>query len=482
MPEFYLGIDQGTQSSRAILFNQHGEIEASAQVAVSLVRDGDHCEQDGNEILDSLSTVIASVIEQIGDDPAVCGGIKAAGLATQRSSVIAWDGETGQPLSPLLSWSDRRGEEFIASIREQEPLIRSRTGLPLTAYYGGSKIRWLLTQSEAVRRARQQQRLRIGPLASFLLFNLLRDAPYVVDHANALRTQLFNLHHLRWDDELLDLYSVPRHLLPEARPTHADYGRLKLGNIPIVAVNGDQTAALLTAHPGGENGALVNVGSGAFILQSTGKRLLHSGNLLTGLFRSSSEHTEYLLEGTVNGAGAALQWLNQQMPGGEGIDLDHALEKPFSDTIFINGIGGLGSPFWKTINSGFWSIGRECMINDLNTIDDNLQGLVAESILFLIQANIDAMLELGRELHQLTITGGAARYDGFCQRLADLSGLEVERPQIVEATARGIASEAAGESAQWINGNKDRYHPRKNDALILRYHYFIQLINQGSEV
>ena len=473
---FYLGIDQGTQSSRAILFNQQGEIEASAQVAVSLLRDGNRCEQDGNEILDSITTVISSIIDQIGDDPAGHSGIKAAGLATQRSSVIAWDAETGRPLSPLLSWSDRRGEEFIASIRGQESLIRSHTGLPLTAYYGGGKIRWLLTHSQAVKKARRQQRLCIGPLASFLLFNLLKDAPYVVDHANALRTQLFNLHHLQWDAQLLDLYSVPQHLLPEVMPTHADYGRIKPGDIPLLAVNGDQTAALLATHPVGENGALVNVGSGAFILLPTGSRLLRGGNLLTGLLRSSSEQTEYLLEGTVNGAGAALQWLQQKMPAGEGIDLDHAFAKPFSDTIFINGIGGLGSPFWKTVDSGFWSISRERMINDLNTIDDNLQGLVAESILFLIQANIDAMLELGRELHQLTITGGVARSDGFCQRLANLSGLEVVRPQIVEATARGVASEAAGATSQWSSCNHDRFLPRQNEALIRRYHTFLTLI------
>jgi glycerol kinase len=476
MESRYLGIDQGTQSSRAILFNKQGEIVSSAQKAVSLLHDGDRCEQDGNEILDSIRTVIISVIEQIGDDPSGDSGIKAAGLATQRSSVIAWDWKTGEPLTPLLSWSDRRGEAFVASIREQESIIRSRTGLPLTAYYGGSKIRWLLTQSKAVRQARRQRRLRIGPLASFLLFNLLREAPYVVDHANALRTQLFNLHHLQWDTELLDLYSVPQHLLPEAMLTYADYGRMKLANIPLLAVNGDQTAALLATHPVGENGALINVGSGAFILQPTGSRLLSSGNLLAGLLRSSSEHTEYLLEGTVNGAGAALQWLEQMMPAGEGVDLEHALDKPFSDTIFINGIGGLGSPFWKSLNSGFWSISKECIITDLQTIDDNLQGLVAESILFLIQANIDAMLELGRELHQLTITGGIAHSDGFCQRLADLSGLQVVRPQIVEATARGIAAEAAGEYGQWGNAMQDCFCPRQDDSLIRRYHTFLRLI------
>jgi len=476
MSELYLGIDQGTQSSRAILFNQQGEIAASAQLAVSLERDGDRCEQDGNEILDSIRTVITSVIEQIGGDPAANGGIKAAGLATQRSSVIAWDAETGEPLSPLLSWSDRRGEEFVDSIREQESLIRSRTGLPLTAYYGGSKIRWLLTQSKIVRRARQQQRLRIGPLASFLLFNLLKESPYVVDHANALRTQLFNLRHLQWDAELLELYSVPQHLLPDVRPTHADYGRIRLGNIPLVAVNGDQTAALLATLSGVENGALINVGSGAFILQPTGGRLLRSGNLLKGIFHSSNGDAEYLLEGTVNGAGSALQWLEQQVSAGEGIDLNHALDKPFSDTIFINGIGGLGSPFWKSHNSGFWSISRECMITNLESIDDSLQGLVAESILFLIQANIDAMLELDRELHQLTITGGISRSDGFCQRLADLSSIEVARPQIVEATARGIASEAADASSQWGSCNHDRFHPIQDKALIRRYHTFLTLI------
>jgi len=476
MSELYLGIDQGTQSSRAILFNQQGEIAASAQVAVSLLRDGNRCEQDGSEILDSIRAVITSVIEQIGGDPAGNSGVKAAGLATQRSSVIAWDAETGEPLSPLLSWSDIRAEEFVDSIREQESLIRSRTGLPLTAYYGGSKIRWLLTQSKAVMQARQQQRLRIGPLASFLLFNLLKNSPYVVDHANALRTQLFNLHHLQWDAELLDLYSVPQHLLPEVRPTHANYGRIKPGDIPLTAVNGDQTAALLAALSGIENGAMVNVGSGAFILQPSGSRLLRSGNLLTGLLRSSSENCEYLLEGTVNGAGSALQWLEQQMPVGKGIDLEQAFTKPFSDTIFINGIGGLGSPFWKSVNSGFWSISRECMITDLQTIEDNLQGLVAESIQFLIQANIDAMLELGSKLHQLTITGGIARSDAFCQRLADLSGIEVVRPQIVEATAKGIASEAAGEYVQWGNAIQDRFYPQHDESLIRRYHIFLTLI------
>lgn len=476
MADYYLGIDQGTQSSRAIVFDHKGEIAASEQQAVSLQRDGVCCEQDGAEILNSMTSVINSVIEQIGDDPDGDSSIKVAGLATQRSSVIAWDAQSGRPLSPLLSWSDRRGEKFVASIREWESTIRSRTGLPLTSYYGGSKIRWLLEQDKAVIQARRQQRLRVGPLVSFLLFNLLQGAPYVVDHANAQRTQLFNTDTLRWDDGLLDLYAVPQSLLPEVRPTYADYGRLKPGNIPLAAVNGDQTAALLASLCRDDETALVNIGSGAFLLSPTGNQLLHSSDLLTGLLCSSSEHTGYLLEGTVNGAGSALQWLEQQMPAGEGIDLDHALVKPFLDTIFINGIGGLGSPFWKSLNSGFWSISRGCMISNWQSIDDNLQGLVAESILFLIQANIDAMLELGRKLHQLTITGGVARSDGFCQRMADLSGLEVVRPYIVEATARGIAIEAAGECGQWSNSIRDNFYPQHDVSLRKRYRTFLTLI------
>ncbi|MEA3304144.1 MAG: FGGY-family carbohydrate kinase, partial [Pseudomonadota bacterium] len=160
----------------------------------------------------------------------------------------------------------------------------------------------------------------------------------------------------------------------------------------------------------------------------------------------------------------------------ESVDLEHAFSKPFSDTIFINGIGGLGSPFWKSLNSGFWSISRECMIEDMQTIDDNLQGLVAESILFLIQANIDAMLQQGRGFQQLTITGGIARSDGFCQRLADLSGMEVVRPHIVEATARGIASEAAGEYGQWSNSIPDKFYPQHDVLLNKRYRTFLTLI------
>ncbi|MDH3900201.1 MAG: FGGY family carbohydrate kinase, partial [Gammaproteobacteria bacterium] len=237
-----LALDQGTHASRAAVFDGHGNPVALTRHPVALHRHSrTQVEQSPDEILASLHTAMEGIFREPGVDPA---RITATGLATQRSSVLAWERNTGTALSPVLSWQDTRTAGQLGALASHDPDIRQRTGLHLSPHYGAGKIRWLLDNNAAVARTCRQGNLVIGPLASYLLHHLLAGHTNQVDHANASRTLLWNLQTGDWDDTLLELFDIPRHVLPDCRPITAAYGNTRNGNIPVTAVNGDQTAAL----------------------------------------------------------------------------------------------------------------------------------------------------------------------------------------------------------------------------------------------
>jgi len=465
-----LAIDQGTHSTRALIFDAGGRVVSMAQQPVALQRRSRReIEQSPAEIRQSMQTVVAEVLK----DPAVDQQrLVAAGMATQRSSVLAWDRSTGNPLSPVLSWQDRRVTDTLLTLMDHDQHIRELTGLHLSPHYGAGKLQWLLEHVPAIREALAADTLMMGPLASYLLHHLTTAQADVVDDANASRTLLWNLQSRNWDDSLLELFRIPPQVLPTCVPICSDYGLTRQGNIPVQAVNGDQTAALYAYGKPAGNTILVNLGTGAFVLLPVDDPAARPAGLLAGISHSGEGTASYYVEGTVNGAGAALKWAAEKFNISDpGSRLPGWLEDIQTPTLFMNTVGGLGAPWWQA--------GPEAHFLDADVNAAEAMVAVTESILFLIQANIELMPTLNPAADRIRISGGLSILDGLCQRLANLSGLTVERPVQVEATARGIAWQAAGCPEGWENmDNGKLFTPDSDIPLTGRYKQFIEKLQQ----
>ena len=434
----YLTLDQGGHASRALVFDASGKIIASdfQPIAVNHPQPG-WVEHDPHQLIISLRTAITNVITALGTRGQ---DIIAAGLATQRSSLTCWDKNSGAALSPIISWQDRRAHDQLQHYESQRQTIHQKTGLFLTAHYGASKLRWCLDHLPLVRIAQQNNTLACGPLASFVLFHLLEKHPLLADPANASRTLLWNISTGDWDNELLTLFGISRHALPRCVPTRHSFGNLRINDfsIPLALTNGDQSAALFAFGVPQTDTAYINVGTGAFVQRVTLKRPDHS-HLLTSVVMQTAEHTLYTLEGTVNGAGSALQWASNALnlsniePSMEGWLARHNTQASTRGTappLFLNGVSGLGAPFWiADFRSQFIGTGEawEKMV------------AVIESIVFLLHTNLREMESTCPPARAIVISGGLAALNGLCQRLADLSELPVYRPAECEATARGTA-------------------------------------------
>jgi glycerol kinase len=457
----YLCIDQGGHASRALVFDRRGALLASSLREVGVqVPSPERVEQDPEELVASLQTVIAEAATALGNR---AGQIVSAGIATQRSSIVCWDRLTGATLSPVISWQDRRAHEWIDGLSAHAGEVHRRTGLRLSAHYGASKLRWSLDHLPAVTVARREGRLAMGPLAGFLLFRLLVEKPLLVDPANAARTLLWNIRTMDWDPWLLELFGIPRESLPRCAPTCYPFGTLpvKERRVPLTVATGDQSAALFSLGAPLPDAAYVNMGTGAFI-QRAFHRAPEAAGLLTGMVYRDADRAVFVLEGTVNGAGAALQWAEREW-GLENIEtgLPEWLARTGDIPLFINGVGGLGAPFWSA------------------KFDSRLIGdgepwqkavAVAESMVFLLQTNLERMQQLPPFPVRLVVSGGLARYDGLCQRLANLSGLPVYRPAEHEATARGTAFLLAGFPRDWPEEKPgDSFGPKQNVRLRQRY-------------
>ena len=460
--DLYLAIDQGGHSSRAIVFDGHGKALVQAQSPVSINQQGDdRVEQDADELATSIRNAINQVAQQLGDD---CRHVVAAGMATQRSSIACWDRISGEALSPVISWQDRRADDWLQQFAAERDAIHKTTGLFLSAHYGASKLRWCLDHISEVKQAAENHTLAFGPMASFLLFRLLDERPLLVDPANASRTLLWSLKTRNWDDHLLELFGIPRTALPECVPTRYDYGRLDFAGrkLPLTILNGDQSAALFAYGPLLPESAYINIGTGAFVSRTLGHYPKQNRRLLTGIVLEEQDNTVYVTEGTVNGAASALDWAEQELGISNSIkELPAWLEQSQSPPLCINGIGGLGSPYWLAhFDSMFIGEGgaQEKMV------------AVIESIVFLLEANMQEMLKLASPPTQIQVAGGLSRLDGLCQRLADISQLPVYRPQEYEATARGTAYLLTGCHKDWPEpGFGEWFKPVDSPALCQRY-------------
>lgn len=305
----YLALDQGGHATRALVVEEGGRVVAQALVPVTFTtRTNDRCEQDPEAIVASVRHAIGQVQQIIGAPAA--HAIAGAGLATARANLVCWDSRTGQGLSPVIGWQDHRAGALMASYDNHALTIRERTGLVSSCHYGAPKMRWCLDNLPAVRAAAKGGYLVMGPLASFLAFRLISPPPRVADAAHAGRTLLWNRHSHNWDHELLALFGIREDSLPHCVPSRYPFGHLVWHGlrIPLTVMTGDQGAALFGEGRPRADRVYINIGTGAFVQRLIGRRPVEQGPLLLSTVLQDGHDTVEVLEGTVNGAGAALDW------------------------------------------------------------------------------------------------------------------------------------------------------------------------------
>ena len=471
----YLAIDQGTHASRAVILDLRGQVIASGVRDIGLVRPHpDWAEQDGDEIVASIVDAVSQAMATLGDRRP---DVAAAGLASQRASCVCWDRRDGRPLSPVFSWQDRRAHVWLRQFEAKGGEVHRKTGLFLSAHYGASKLRWALDNLPAVREAREADTLCWGPQASFLAFRLLDEHPSFADPQCAARTQLWNLRRRDWDADLLALFGLPSGFLPLSVPTCHAYGTLRAGDtaIPLTAVNGDQSAAVFAFGWPEEDCAYVNIGTSAFVQRAVTADPGYVPRQLTGIILDDGKSTVYTVEGNVNGAGTALEWLRTELGIEDAVSrLPSWLEMPGEPPLFLNGIAGLGGPFWKPdFASRFVGEG-----------DASLKAVaVVESMAFLLMANIEEMAKHIPPAKRIRVSGGVSHLDGLCRRLATVSGLPVHRRQDTEATARGIGFLVAGRPSAWNEATTEEvFAPGDGSGVRERYRKWRALMAEATGI
>jgi glycerol kinase len=450
-PSHVLAIDQGTTSTRAVVYDRAGQVAGSAQQELTqhYPRPG-WVEHDPEEIWRSVAAVVPQALAAAKAEPR---DLAAIGVTNQRETVVVWERAGGRPVARAIVWQDRRTADFCRQHQAEEPWLTERTGLVLDPYFSATKLRWLLEQDASVRRRAEAGELAAGTIDSFLIARLTGGRAHATDATNASRTLLLNLHTGQWDDELCRFFGVPRPLLPEVKPSAADFGTTAgLGflpdGLPIAGVAGDQQAALFgqCAFAAGE--AKCTYGTGAFFLLHVGDRPSPSKHrLLTTLAANPDGRLQYALEGSVFVAGAAVQWLRDGLKFFDRAEAVEALARqsdPEQPVIFVPGFVGLGAPHWVPEARGvLFGLTRGTTAADLGRAA--LEG-VAFQVADLVEA---AGKDAAAPLAALRVDGGMARNAWFLQRQADVLGLPVLQAPQSESTALGAAYLAGLRAGVW---------------------------------
>jgi glycerol kinase len=439
---YILSLDQGTTSSRALLFDHEGAVRSVAQREFTQIfPEPGWVEHDPEEIVASQIAVALDTLAQAHAQPS---DVAAIGITNQRETTIVWDRTTGKPLYNAIVWQDRRTAAFCAQLKAQghANLIQQRTGLLIDAYFSGSKISWILDHVPNARQLADAGRLAFGTVDSWLLWKLTGGRVHVTDAGNASRTMLFNLHSGGWDRELLDLFRIPASMLPEVRPSSEIYGKVSsvpvLNGIPIAGIAGDQQAALFGQRCTTPGLTKNTYGTGCFMLQSTGLRAVQSSNrLLTTVAWKIGDTTDYALEGSVFVGGAVVQWLRDGLGIIRSSSEVEALANSVSDNggvYFVPAFVGLGAPHWDSFARGaIFGITRGSQAG-------HIARAALESIAYQVADLMDAVqTDTATPLLELRVDGGASTNDSLMQFQADILGVPVVRPAITETTALGAA-------------------------------------------
>lgn len=441
--KYILSLDQGTTSSRAILFNKAGEIVKVAQKEFTQIYPkAGWVEHDAMEIWGTQSGVAREVLETAGISPEE---VAAIGITNQRETTVVWDKNTGKPIYNAIVWQCRRTASICDDIKTAgfEKYIRENTGLVVDAYFSGTKVKWILDNVEGAREKAENGDLLFGNIDTWLVWNLTRGKVHVTDYSNASRTMLYNIKDLCWDEKILELLDIPAAMLPEVKPSSEVYGTTDENtfggaNIPIAGIAGDQQAALFGQACYDEGMAKNTYGTGCFMLMNTGDKMVPSNNgLLTTIAWGIDGKVEYALEGSIFIAGASIQWLRDELRLiNDAADSEYFANK-VEDTngvYVVPAFAGLGAPYWDMYARGT-IVGLTRGSNKNHIIRATL-----ESIAYQTRDVLDAMQEdSGIKLSTLKVDGGATANNFLMQFQADILGSEVARPVVTETTALGAA-------------------------------------------
>ena len=450
MKRYILSVDQGTSSSKAIVFDDAGHpVYSCGREFTQLFPRQGWVEQNPLEILSSVRAVMNEAVSEVRD-----GEIAAMGIANQRETTIVWDAASGRPICNAIVWQDRRTAAFCDSLKEKglTDMIRSRTGLIIDAYFSATKIRWILDNVPGAKAKAAAGRLRFGTVDSWLVWNLTSGRVHATDVTNASRTMLFNINTLTWDEELLGLFGIPLSMMPEVRDSAAAFGEATvLGHgIPITGVIGDQQSALFGQMCIDEGAVKNTYGTGCFLLMNCGHKPIASENrLLTTVAWKIGDRVDYALEGSIFVAGAAVQWLRDGLGIIRSSSEVEALAASVPDNggvYFVPALTGMGAPYWDQEARGVL-VGLTRGSSAAHIARATLEGIAFQTMDIVAAMERDA----GILISELKVDGGASRNNLLMQFQADILGTEVIRPKVTEITSLGAAYMAGLGAGIWAS-------------------------------
>lgn len=455
--KYVMALDAGTTSNRCILFDKHGNIVSMAQKEFTQIypKPG-WIEHDANEIWSTQLGVSVEAMSKIG---ATAGDIAAIGITNQRETTIIWDKDTGKPVYNAIVWQCRRTADYCEAIADRQDMIRSKTGLIIDAYFSATKIKWILDNVEGAREKANEGKLLFGTVETWLIWKLTGGRVHVTDYSNASRTMMFNINTLKWDEDILKLLDIPESMLPEVCPSSEIYGMtardLFGSEIPIAGAAGDQQAALFGQNCFNAGDAKNTYGTGCFMLMNTGDKPIFSKNgLVTTIAWGLNGEVTYALEGSIFVAGAAIQWLRDEMQFITNAAESEELAQKVSDTngcYVVPAFTGLGAPYWDPYARGT-IIGITRGVNRYHIIRATL-----DSIAYQVKDVLDAMHEdSGITLNALRVDGGASANNYLMQTQSDVIQVQVVRPSCVETTALGAAYLAGLAVGYWKSKDEIR--------------------------
>ncbi|WP_088072570.1 glycerol kinase GlpK [Gottfriedia luciferensis] len=455
MNKYILSLDQGTTSSRAILFNKDGKIVHVAQKEFTqhFPKPG-WVEHNAQEIWGSILAVIATCLSEADVKPEQVAGI---GITNQRETTVVWDKTTGKPIYNAIVWQSRQTSEICDDLKEKGygEIVHEKTGLLIDAYFSGTKVKWILDNVEGAREKANRGELLFGTIDTWLVWKLSGGNVHVTDYSNASRTLMYNIHELRWDEELLEMLTVPKNMLPEVRSSSEVYGHTVdyhfFGqNVPIAGIAGDQQAALFGQACFGEGMAKNTYGTGCFMLMNTGEKAVKSNHgLLTTIAWGLNGKVEYALEGSIFVAGSAIQWLRDGMRMFKDASKseEYATRVESTDGVYIvPAFVGLGTPYWDSeVRGAVFGLTR-------GTTKEHFIRATLEALAYQTKDVLCAMeADSGIELKTLRVDGGAVKNNFLMQFQSDLLDVPVERPEVNETTALGAAYLAGLAVGYWEN-------------------------------
>ncbi|MYL56979.1 glycerol kinase GlpK [Virgibacillus halodenitrificans] len=443
MEKYMLALDQGTTSSRAIIFNHKGEIVETGQKEFEqfFPKPG-WVEHDANEIWTSILSCISEALRKSDVNPEQIAGI---GITNQRETTVVWDKQTGKPIHKAIVWQSRQTQEICNQLRESgyNDIFRNKTGLLLDPYFSGTKVKWILDHVEGAREKAENGELLFGTMDTWLVYKLTGGKVHVTDYSNASRTLMYNIYDLKWDEELLDILEIPSSMLPEVKASSEVYGNTVnyhfFGQeVPIAGMAGDQQAALFGQTCFEKGMAKNTYGTGCFMLMNTGEEGVQSENgLLTTLAWGVDGKVEYALEGSIFVAGSAIQWLRDGLKIINSSPESEPLAKSVSSTegvYVVPAFVGLGTPYWDSeVRGAVFGLTR-------GTKKEHFVRATLESLAYQTRDVVDIMIkDSGIDVKKFRVDGGAVKNDFLMQFQSDMLDVEVERPVVNETTALGAA-------------------------------------------